>query len=244
MFIALGCDADPTMGRLSRRIEGAGPSDPDAAVCSGSGAVTPDGRLQLLGNRFSAALLADLAGWVKAHVSNHPGLARLRGVELVMVTPNRRVRQIFSDDTLWQGVPAPPCPGTLRASSDHIQAMGTGDNALFWMTAHGDEDSPFIGVHPFQGDPDMGAFTEQLRRYRRRFPRASDAIQGVVRRQPSGQLLFSTQKDVTSGQWRTILKALVKVCPELREFAQSRFVQVQQGKITQAALARRSPKGK
>lgn len=202
-------ETDPSMKALRRRVDAAtGGRASSAAACSGSGSVLSDGRLQLLGTALSLALLVDVAGWVEAHVDSHPGLARLRDVSLVNLGADRAVVSVLSAPDQWVLVPSPRCPGTLASSRGTLAAMASGDNAWYWATRRGEGGQPFVGVHRFEGELTPAVFQAQVRRYRRRFPAARDRLFGVVRRQPSGGLLYTTSDSGNVARLASILGTL------------------------------------
>ena len=223
---------DPNRDRLDHLIgqveaAGAGPA------ATGSCLVVDDGRMQFLGTELRPDMLAALADWVRANAAQAPGLNRLWGCQLLR-TGGGVVNQIFEAPALWADVPRPVVPGTLGETAALLQQLANGEECWFWMTAAGN-DGPFLGVARTDADPEGVEFKERTASFYKRFPNSfADALAGVVRRLPSGELLFSTQ-DARVDHWPGAIQALLAsqaaAHPGLAALAGAALVQIQGGKV-------------
>ncbi len=224
---------DPNRDRLDHLIgqmeaRGAG------AAATGSCLTVDDGRMQFLGTDLRADMLAVLAGLVRRNAAQAPGLTRLWNCRLLR-TAGGRVDQVIEDPALWAGVARPVVPGTLGETAALLQQLRDGEEAWFWMTAAGN-DGPFLGLVRTEVDPEGVEFQERRATFYKRFPNSfRDALSGVMRRLPSGELLFSTQ-DARVDHWPDAIQALlarqVAAYPGLAALAGAALAQIQDGKVS------------
>ena len=229
---------DPNRDRLDhliRQAEAFGVGEAATGTCM----VVDDGRLQFLGSELGTEMLPVLADWVRANVGQHPGLARLWNCQLLR-TAEGSVREVLEDVSVWNDVPRPIAPGTLAETASLLEKISGETEAWFWMTAAGNN-GPFLGLARADTDADGVEFKERVAAFYKRFPDSfKDALTGLVRRLPSGELLFSSQ-DASVDHWPGVIHALVErqatAYPGLAPLAGATLVQIQDGKVGRTLTA-------
>ncbi len=229
---------DPNMDRLEQLIAVA---CPDGSLDTFTGVCVPvdDGRLQLIAPRMVDEVLELLATWAKAHITDHPGLARLRDCEL-LVTDGARVVRVIKLPEQWTDFPTPTVPGTLSETAAVLAGLEAGQDAWFWQTAAGPEGAPFLTMLPVADDPNADHFNRRITGLNQRFPRSNGTISGTVRRRSSGGLLFTTSDALSdwSGQLSTLVARAAQAHPALQTLVGAKIVRLQGGKITAAQAAK------
>lgn len=126
---------DPDHHRMDALVDAlVGIDDPG---WSGTGRVLEDGRIQLVGRGLGHQHLQVVARWVAASVAAHPGLGRLKDLQLACLAEDGSVAAIEEDAALWAAVPALPAPGTLAGSAAALQRLEAGAALLGWLSPEG-----------------------------------------------------------------------------------------------------------
>ncbi len=177
---------DPNRDRLDaqiRRLEADGAGD----GVTGYAFITEAGRLQFVSGGLRLGLMPELADWVRQQAAACPALARLAGCQFALVEGGRVV-DVLEAPALWDGVAAPPAPGTLAAAAAALAALAPGEAQWLWLTAAA-PGGGFVALAPVAGDAAGAAFAAQVAGFYRRFPDSyRDAVTGTVRRDAGGTL--------------------------------------------------------
>ncbi len=221
---------DPNRDRLDHLIEEVEASGAGEGA-TGTCLFVDDGSLQFRGSGLRPALLSALASWVRAEVGSAPALARLSGCKLLR-TGGGKVIGAIEDAALWQGLAVPAGPATLAETVAMLATFDVGDERWFWLTPSGNGE-PFVTLADAAADPDGLRFQERIAALYRRFPGSyEDAVAGVMRRLPGGQIVWSTE-DARVDAWPAAVRALVdrhaRDHPALRALAGSSLVQTAAG---------------
>jgi hypothetical protein len=165
-----------------------------AHVTTGIAAVDGNGVLQFGGPMVGAELLAQLSAWVRSHVAEHPGLARLRGAQAIHVDSSGAVQGRFVDEALWEGIPKVMIPGSLGAAAQTLQDLSAGEDAWIWLSEGSSE--PVVVALPVASDPRAEALGPLVVSGRLRSGVRGAGLRGTARRLGSGALLVSTVDDL------------------------------------------------
>lgn len=222
---------DPNRDRLDHlieQVEASGAGEGATGTCL----FVDDCRLQFRGSGLRPELLPALAAWVRAELGGAPALARLSGCQLLR-TGGGKVIGAIEDAALWQGLAAPAGPATLSETAALLESFEPGEQRWFWLTPSGNGE-PFVTLADTAADPDGLRFQERIAALYRRFPGSyDDAIAGVMRRLPGGQVVWSSE-DARVDAWPAAVRALVQRHagdhPALRALAESSLVQTAGGK--------------
>lgn len=206
-LIVQNAAADPRMDLFNQQVDKASqgtlPSEPPT---TGVINCIEGGGLQLVSTSWSPGALPWLAAWVRDTGALLAGLRRLKGCQLV-VAPGDTVEAVIADDGLWAGVPDTVAPGTLSEAAQVLGGLSAGEQAWFWLTDRGVDQTPFLSLKPLDEDPYAHDFNEQVAIFGRRFP-GGRTSQGMVTQLQSGTLVFSAQGD--SNALPVLLRRLVQ----------------------------------
>lgn len=183
---------DPDHHRMDALIDAlVGTDDPG---WSGTGRVLEDGRIQLLGRGLTHQHLYVVARWVARAVGAHPGLARLRDLQLACLDANGAVAAIEEDPALWTDVPPAAAPGTLAGSASELAKLKAGSALLGWLSPK-DAAEPSLILFP-----DENAYEAAVEGLAARFPEAAERGHALsVQRQPDGELAIVCLDDDPAG---------------------------------------------
>lgn len=166
----------------------------DDSGWSGTGRVLEDGRIQLLGRGLTHQHLHVVARWVARTVGAHPGLARLRDLQLACLDASGAVDAIEEDPALWTEVPPAAAPGTLAGSASELTKLEPGSAVLGWLSPRDVAEPSLILLRDGQT---YEAVVEGLAA---RFPEASERGHALsVQRLPEGQLAIVCLDDDPAG---------------------------------------------
>ena len=191
----------------------------------GMGSVSADGRVQLGAPGLGGDELAALAGWAQRHADEHPALSRLKDARLLSTRPDGVVSASFEDAALWEGMLAPPAPGTLAFEAEALASLPAGQSSRYWMCA----DGPRLVVVPLAVDPDGAVFQARVRAHQRAVGAAP--VAGGVVRALSGALALTTTGELET--LAAIAAALVQT-GQLGRLSGARLVQMAGGKFVRA----------
>lgn len=193
---------DPDHHRMDALVDAlVGLDDPG---WSGTGRVLEDGRIQLVGRGLSHQHLHVVARWVARTAAAHPGLARLKDLQLASLDANGAVAGIEEDPALWAGVPAVAAPGTLSGSASELLKLEAGSAVIGWLSPQ-DATEPSLILFP-----DEEAYEAAAERLAARFP--EDFERGhllSVERLPDGELAVACLDDEAAG-FAPALRALAQ----------------------------------
>ncbi|MFT5679944.1 MAG: hypothetical protein ACI8RZ_000849 [Myxococcota bacterium] len=176
---------DPGMRTLKRAVSRV--SVPEgAAPIIGLLTLDEDGRIDLGAPGLTADHLAGLAGWVKTHVADYPGLGLFCNTRGRVLDERFQVKGSLEDEDLWQGVPPFTAPGTLAAATQTLERLAVGQQAWFWATLAGPGGRPFLVVVSTAGDIDE--LNYEVRQVVKRTGKAVKNLQGVITRLADGSL--------------------------------------------------------
>ena len=202
-------------------------------------------RIRLAGREPQGAgepeVLRALAAWVRAHVSACPELARLVGAYFTVRDQTDGRASTVDEPALWEGLIPQPAVGSLAYAASALKALRPEQNAWVWLTARDRLGDPFIALIPSSLASSKAATQERLRPLEARAATRGARMVGVLRRVPSGQLLFFTEGDP-----REAAEALVAVAarwgvshPALAELDMASVARLTDGELTETA----SPSG-
>jgi hypothetical protein len=205
-----GVQEDPNREGLNALLDAVEATAPGPAAM-GLAYATEDGVFQFMGGDLKTTHLKTLADWVRAHVSQHPALARLSGCQLA-VTANGKVQKVISDDGLWSDLPRPAVPGTAAETEGLLSSMRLGESFWFWATGSAPKGA-FLSLAPVGTDPEGTAFRDRVEGFLRRFPEShADAFVGTVERSAEGSLRFQAARGAPE-QWPGLAANLARVHP-------------------------------
>lgn len=192
---------DPQMSRLQDDILQI-PRASGAEEFLGLGSVDASGTLHLGSAGASEAALRALAQWTAENIAAHPGLARLRNTRMLQLDGNQ-VTAIHRADALWSTLPTISLPGTMAHTADTLAALGSNEEAWFWMSASGPDGHPLLALEPrTRSATDFTAIVAGLLL---QSPAGAAGIKGVAR-MVAGRLMLTTSDDIDG--WQGILAAL------------------------------------
>ena len=183
---------DPDHHRMDALIDAlVGMDDPG---WSGTGRLLEDGRIQLVGRGLTYQHLHVVACWVAQTVGEHPGLARLRDLQLACLDVNGAVASIEEDPTLWTEVPRVVAPGTLAGSASELMKLETGSALLGWLSPLGVDEPCFLLF------ADAESYRAAADRLAARFPDSFERAHVLsVERLPGGELAVACLDDDSAG---------------------------------------------
>lgn len=183
---------DPDHHRMDALVDAlVGMDDPG---WSGTGRVLEDGRLQLVGRGLTHQHLHVVARWVTRNVAAHPGLARLRDLQLASLDESGAVAAIEEDPALWAEVPDAAAPGTLAGSTAALAKLEAGSALLGWLSPQGAAEAMLI-LFPEEQDAEAAAD-----RLGARFPETFDRGHLLsVQKLAEGQLAVASLDDDAAG---------------------------------------------
>ena len=195
----------------------------------GIASLTEQGIASFGGEALEVSDLTRLASWVEKNHDAHPGLARLRDAELVLLEGDAIISNI-AIPILWRNVPQLPVPGSLDEAAHRLKKLRVDHNFWFWMTDSGPNKRPFLVLDRQHRDPKGHRFAERIQLQRRRSPVQGSSFEGVLRVGPDGELIFTTNTDAAAG--RAILESLLTAEPErFSALANSTVAQTKDGQV-------------
>lgn len=225
--------SDPKgMQRLLRRASTL-PLPLGAQVCTGIASVADDGTITFGSPLIGEGLLEQLAGWVRQHASEHPGLSLLSGAQLVHIDSAGSVQARYQDPSLWDGIERPHLPGTLGAARAVLEALAPGDDAWVWLSEG--PAAPLVCALPISDDPEGEQLRALILSGRARNGTGSAGLRGVARKLASGGVLVTTADalDAVGAQ----------LAGWLQELGEVRFAQLRDGEVVAARRIGGAPPG-
>ncbi|MEL6341969.1 MAG: hypothetical protein AAFV53_02475 [Myxococcota bacterium] len=159
---------DPDMAKL-RDLSLAVTRSPLSAQVAGLGHCNEDGTIDLLAEGLDKTHLKVISRFVKNHLDDHPGLARIRGMRLlVLAEDGQQVEDVLHHPPLWEGVPTVAAPQTAAATVRVLEDSAPGAQLRLWMTLTGPGGAPFVTHTDINADPDGKILNAQIRAALRR----------------------------------------------------------------------------
>ena len=142
---------------------------PLSAQIAGLGQCNESGVIDLLAEGLTKSHLKVISRFVREHLEDHPPLARLRGMRLlVLAEDGQTIQKILHHAPLWEGIPEDAAPGSVAATVKRLETSTPGARLRLWMTQSGPGGAPFIISTDVHTDPDGASLNAQIRAALRR----------------------------------------------------------------------------
>lgn len=198
-----------------------------ALVCTGMASLSAEGVFQFASPLFEEDMLPVLSGWVKVNYDSYPGLAALHGARFMRVAPNGQIKEAFSDEDAWKGVPRVSRIGTLEASANLLAQMGNEHSAWIWISEQKSGAPPLVVVNTLEDDPKATLFNQMVFAGRQRSVLKTGGVRGVVKK--IGGVLLITTADELDGVGESLEKWF-------EQFSGVRFVQIENKEIVDSRI--------
>ncbi|MFT5682793.1 MAG: hypothetical protein ACI8RZ_003717 [Myxococcota bacterium] len=228
MLLLSSLERDPGMDKLNAAA-GTLEFPLGGRLFMGLASVSVGGAIRLGAPGLTGDDLAALAGWVRAHLFGHPGLARLKGASFLDIQSDGRVAGIHDDAALWAGIPHVPVAGSIDGTAAVLDGLAEGEDAWFWMSELGGSGSPSAAAVRVEDDPMGRAFRGQVRAIRGE----GSAFSGVLRPLTEARMAMTTTGDLDTSE-RIVTTLLTANQETLRCLHGARLVRMSGGRFVAA----------